>query len=185
MVAAKHHPTRGTRKMSQATLPAVGEESPPRLRPPPRRKPSPEANEGNPRFPGLAVGADNRGMEGRPPPGPERDVAREDWGSRWTVEKRSPLGGDPNTMPRTITALALGGALVALSLRLAVACSDDMIGGLVILAVASVLLGSVLGVRAAKSPGGQVVASLFMGFPIWLGLGLVWLYINFEHCITF
>jgi hypothetical protein len=88
-------------------------------------------------------------------------------------------------MPWTITAIALVGALVALSLRLAVTCSDNTIGGLVILAVASVLLGSVLGVRVADSPGWQLAASLFIGFPLSLGLGLAWLYLNFAHCITF
>src|SRR5438128_12654227 len=123
-------------------------------------------------------------MEGRPPPGPQRDAARDDWGSRWTGPKRV-RDRDPSTKPWTITAIGLGGALAALSLRLAFSCSDDMIGGLMILAVASVLLGSVLGVRAAESPGWQLVASLFMGFPLWLGLGLVWLYLNFKHCITF
>ena len=88
-------------------------------------------------------------------------------------------------MPWTIIAMTLGGALAALSLRLAVSCSDNMIGGLVILAVASVLLGSVVGVRAARSPGWQLLASLFMGFSLWLGLGLAWLYLSFEHCWTF
>jgi hypothetical protein len=88
-------------------------------------------------------------------------------------------------MPWTIIAMTLGGALAALSLWLAVSCSGDMIGGLAVLAVASVLLGSVLGVRAGGSPGGQLVASLVIGFPLWLGLGLAWLYLNFAHCITF
>jgi hypothetical protein len=88
-------------------------------------------------------------------------------------------------MPWTITAIALAGALVALSLRLAVTCSDNMIGGLVILAVASVLLGSVVGVRVAQSPGWQLVVSLFIGFPLSLGLGFAWLYFNFASCITF
>ena len=134
-------------------------------------------------MPRRGAEADHRGMEAPPPLGPKRDIAVE-WGSRWTAPTRV-RGRDPCTMTWTIVAVVLGGALVALSLRLAVTCSDDMIGGLVILAVASVLLGSVLGVRAAESPGWRLVASLFMGFPIWLGLGLAWLYLNFAHCITF